>query len=124
MDYSRLVLTLFGFSAAFFLCLPNLRKWEARNTARGKLEMINKTLEQAELRLMRYEERHDRILGQICSFYLVNPNMEEALKGAREAMDEARDFSVTLRSLQMEMINSFPGEDFSIFDWLPRKSRR
>lgn len=86
--------------------------------------MINKTLEQAELRLMRYEERHDRILGQICSFYLVNPNMEEALKGAREAMDEARDFSVTLRSLQMEMINSFPGEDFSIFDWLPRKSRR
>lgn len=86
--------------------------------------MINKTLEQAELRLMRYEERHDRILGQICSFYLVNPNMEEALKGAREAMDEARDFSVTLRSLQMEMINSFPGEDFSIFYWLPRKSRR
>lgn len=86
--------------------------------------MINKALEQAELKLMRCEERHDRILGQICSVYLVNPDLEEALKGAREAMNEARDFSVTLRSLQMEMISSFPGEDFSIFDWLPKKSRR
>lgn len=70
--------------------------------------MINEALEQAEERAMRYEERHDRILCRISSHYLINQDLEDALTGAREAMNEARDFAVTLRSLQMELICSFP----------------
>lgn len=47
------------------------------------MKMIKEILEQAEERLAKHEERHDRLLGHVCSHYLINQNMEEALGGVR-----------------------------------------
>ena len=86
--------------------------------------MVSEALVEAELRVVRYEERHDRILGQICSHYLVNQDMEEAMARARGAMNDAQEFAVILRNLQIEILSSFPGEDATAFDFLFRRSRK
>lgn len=124
MDYGRIVFAILGFSASFFLCLPNLWKWQNKKITEEKLRIISEALEQAEGRMIRYEERHDRILCQICSNYLVNQDMEEALAGARGTMNDAQEFAAVLRNLQIEILSSFPGEDVSISDLLFKKSRK
>lgn len=73
-----------------------------------KLRVVNEALEQAEERLIRCQERHDKILYQINSYYLSHKEMEEALAGARKAMNEALEFSVSLRGIQMKIVSSYP----------------
>ncbi|PIM98348.1 hypothetical protein CDL12_29175 [Handroanthus impetiginosus] len=108
MDIGRIVITLLGASAStFYLIVPELRKMQERKARAEKLRIIREALEEAEKRLMRYEERHDHILSQLCSYYMINPNLEEALSGARHAMNEALQFAVELRKLQIEIISSF-----------------
>lgn len=70
--------------------------------------MITEALEKAEERVKRYEERHDRILGQICSYYLSNQDLEETLAAARAALNEALEFAAGFRDLQMKLISSYP----------------
>ncbi|XVF57498.1 hypothetical protein PTKIN_Ptkin06aG0210100 [Pterospermum kingtungense] len=53
------------------------------------LRIISHALEQAEERAMRIHERHDRILGQMCSYYMVNQELLDALTPARAAMNGA-----------------------------------
>ncbi|KAG5549169.1 hypothetical protein RHGRI_014517 [Rhododendron griersonianum] len=108
MDRNSIVFALIGFSASFFLCLPNLKKWQSKKIRREKLGMITEALEKAEERVKRHEERHDRILGQICSHYLLNRDLEEALAAARAALNEALEFAAGLRGLQMKLISSHP----------------
>lgn len=73
-------------------------------------------MEKAEERVIRFEERHDRILSQICSYYLTHKELEESLAGARTAMNEALEFASTLRKMQKKVIDSFPGDhEFDIY---------
>ncbi|CAK9167601.1 unnamed protein product [Ilex paraguariensis] len=119
MDCGRIVFAIIGFSASFFLYFPSFkRRLQSKQIiTTHKLKIINEALEIAEERVVRYEERHDRILSQISSFYLVNQELQDALFGAREAMNEALEFVVGLRRLKMEIISSYPGEvDVSMLD--------
>lgn len=68
--------------------------------------MVSRALEEAEVKLQRYEERHDRVLGHVCSFYMHNPELEKAMAGCRDAMNEASEFVFTLRRLQLEVIST------------------
>lgn len=72
-----------------------------------RLKIISEALHEAEGRLIRYQERHDHILDHMCSYYLINQNMQEALAGARDAMNEALELVVALRKLQLQAIVSF-----------------
>lgn len=72
-----------------------------------RLKIISEALHEAEGRLIRYQERHDHILDHMCSNYLINQNMQEALAGARDAMNEALELVVALRKLQLQAIVSF-----------------
>ncbi|KAL2490498.1 Uncharacterized protein Adt_26126 [Abeliophyllum distichum] len=108
MDYKSIVLALLGFSASFIFLFPDLQRRKNRQVAVDKLKIICETLHEAEERVIRYEERHDRILSQICSYYMINEKLEEALLGAKNAMNDTLEFSVGLRKLQMEIISSFP----------------
>ncbi|GFP87105.1 hypothetical protein PHJA_000854300 [Phtheirospermum japonicum] len=107
MNLSSILCTLLGASATLFLILPEIEKTRKRKVAIDKLKIISVALQQAEERAARYEQRHDRILSQICCYYMINQNLEEALAGARDAMNEALQFAVGLRNMQMEIINSF-----------------
>lgn len=73
-----------------------------------KLKIISEALEVAEERVVRYQERHDRILNQICASYLTNTEVVEALAGARATMNQALEFAVDLRRIQFKIISSFP----------------
>ncbi|MCD9642498.1 hypothetical protein HAX54_029337 [Datura stramonium] len=113
------------FSASFLLYLPNLRRKQSKQIAAEKLRIITEALDQAEDRVLRYEERHDKILNQICSHYIVSREIVEALAGAREAMNEALEFTITLRNLQVEVIRLYPsGESACRPVWLLGNSTR
>lgn len=73
-----------------------------------KLKIISEALVAAEERVVRYQERHDRILSQINASYLTNTEVVEALAGALAAMNQALEFAVDLRSMQLKIISSFP----------------
>ncbi|KAK8589271.1 hypothetical protein V6N12_023673 [Hibiscus sabdariffa] len=100
-----------GFSTSFFFVLPGLKKWQRQQVLIEKLRIISQALEQAEERAMRFQERHDRILGQICSYYMVNQDLEDALAGARAAMNEALEFAVGLRKMQLLILRSIDEVD-------------
>lgn len=106
MDYGHIVSAMIGFSTSFVLLIPNLRKWQAKQSTTQKLDIVKEALELAEERLTRYEERHDRLLREICSHYLTSSIMEEALAASAEAMNDATKFVGSLRKLQMETISS------------------
>lgn len=106
MDYGHTAFALIGFYASFFLFLPNLRKWDAKQSTSQKLSVVKEALEHGEERLIKYQERHDRLLREMCSHYLSTPVMEEALASSEEAMNDAAKFVVSLRKLQMEVISS------------------
>lgn len=110
MDYGHLVFAIIGFSASFFLCVPGLRRWQRLQILAEKLRIVSEALEHAEERATRFQERHDRILSQISAFYLTNQDLEEALAGARRAMEEAMEFEGKLRKIQMRTLSSFPDE--------------
>ncbi|KAJ7977947.1 ATP-dependent DNA helicase [Quillaja saponaria] len=110
MELDRIILAIIGFSTSFFLCVPNLKRWHKQKIAAEKLRIINEALEQAEYRVVSFQERHDRILNHICSSYLTNTELVEALAGARAAMNEALEFAVDLRIIKMKIISSFPDE--------------
>lgn len=111
MAFGHVIFSIIGFSASFLFLVPNLKKWHWQQLRKEKLRIIEEALEQAEVRAIRFEERHDRILSQICSYYLTHMELEEALAGARAAMNEALEFAATLRKMQKKVIGSFPGDD-------------
>lgn len=76
---------------------------------------MTEALEKAEESLLRLQERHDRILFQMNSQYLSNEAMEEALAGARKAMIEALEFSVSLRGIQMKVVSSYASSNTDAF---------
>ena len=110
MDRGHAIFALIGFCAPFIVFLPNLKEWKRKQITREKLKIIREALDGAEERATRYEERHDRILSQICSYYFSNTDLKEALAGARTAMNEALEFAGGLRDLQMKVISSYPYE--------------
>ncbi|CAK7340660.1 unnamed protein product [Dovyalis caffra] len=117
MDYSRLVFAIASFSASFFVGLPYLKRWHKQQITTEKLGIINEALERAEERVRNFEERHDHLLGQICSYYLTNQELGDALAGARAALNEAVEFAVRLREVQMRILINFPDEaDLSMVD--------
>ncbi|ONK78644.1 uncharacterized protein A4U43_C02F20960 [Asparagus officinalis] len=114
IDLNDLENLCLGESSANFLCfsslilLNELKKWQRRQIVKEKLRLMTEALEQAEERLLRLQERHDRILYQMNSQYLSHKEMEEALIGARKAMNDALDFSVSLREIQLRILSSYP----------------
>ncbi|KAH0731621.1 hypothetical protein KY290_002620 [Solanum tuberosum] len=126
MYFNNITFAIISFTSSFLLYLPILRKRQKKQIAAEKLRIITQALEQAEDRVLRYEERHDNILNQICSHYIVNQEIVEALAGARKAMNEALEFAITLRNLQLQVIRLYPDdyESASSPVWLIGKSRR
>ncbi|KAI3950491.1 hypothetical protein MKW92_017563 [Papaver armeniacum] len=122
MDSARVYCFLLGFTASIFFSLPHLKKWQKKQSVDEKLRIISETLEQAELRLIRFQERHDRLLNQLCSYYLCNPELEKSLVNARTSMNESLEFTNTLRQMQLKLIQSYPGEFSDIFQ-LDRPNR-
>ncbi|KAJ8623180.1 hypothetical protein MRB53_031709 [Persea americana] len=113
MDFNRTFFLLVAFSAPY-LIFSNLRKWQRRQIVKERLRIIAEILEHAEERVIRYQERHDRILNQMNSYYFYHRELEEALAGARKAMNEALEFSVSLRRMQMKLITSSPDENLDV----------
>ncbi|KAB2621540.1 hypothetical protein D8674_023722 [Pyrus ussuriensis x Pyrus communis] len=111
MDFGRVIFALIGFSSSLFFFVPNVKSWRTQQVTTEKLRIIGEALKQAEKRATRFQERHDRILRQISSFYLINKELEGALADARAAMNEALEFAANLRKLQMKIISSFPSDD-------------
>ncbi|KAI5326414.1 hypothetical protein L3X38_035488 [Prunus dulcis] len=114
MDFSHVIFSVIGFSSSIFFFVPNIKKWHMQQVTTEKLRIVNEALEQAEERAARFQERHDRILSQICSFYLINKELEDALAGARATMKEALEFAANLRRLQMKIITSFPSDQLMV----------
>ncbi|KAE9589592.1 hypothetical protein Lalb_Chr21g0310631 [Lupinus albus] len=110
MDLSKVVFAIIGFSTSFLFCVPNIKRWQRKQVAEQKLKIINEALEVAEERVVKFQERHDRILSQICMSYLTNTELLEALVGARATMNQALEFAVDFRRIQFQIINSFPDE--------------
>lgn len=67
---------------------------------------MNEALVAAEENVARLQERHDVILKEICSYYLVNSELQEALVAARAAVDVASGFVIEIRRLQLNILNS------------------
>ncbi|RYQ90360.1 hypothetical protein HN873_029031 [Arachis hypogaea] len=108
MGYNNIVYAIIGFSTSFLFCVPTIKRWQRKQVAAEKLKLITEALEAAEERVVRYEERHDRILNQICQSYLTNTELVKALDGARVTMNEVLEFAVQLRTIQLKIIRSFP----------------
>lgn len=107
MDYGSVFSLVVGFSASCFLCLPNLKKWQAKQLTKQKLYIVKQALEVAEERLIMYQRRHDHLLSQITSHYLSTPVLEEALADSKDAMNEASKFVIGLRKLQLDIITFY-----------------
>ncbi|GLT94904.1 hypothetical protein SLE2022_126160 [Rubroshorea leprosula] len=114
MDYARIIFAIMGFSSSFFFILPIIKARQRQRTMLEKLRVVSEALEFAEERLVRFQERYDRILGQICSHYLTHQDLEDALAGARAAMNEALGLAVELRKMQMQILKSLGGD----VDWI------
>ncbi|KAK9139385.1 hypothetical protein Scep_009066 [Stephania cephalantha] len=110
MDFPRIIFTALGFSASIFLYLPNLKKRKRRQTVKEKLELVNEALELAEQRVIKFQERHDRLLDQVSMHYLCNQRLDEALLDARAAMNEAHENAVSLQQMQMNILRSYLDE--------------
>lgn len=106
VDYGRVIFALIGFSASFLFLMQSFKRKRAQQITTDKLRLVSEALEVAEERVVRFQERHDHILAQICSHYLINQELQDALAGARAAMNEALEFAVGLRKMQMKLLNS------------------
>lgn len=107
MGYGSVFSLVVGFSASCFLCLPNFKKWHAKQFTLRKLYIVNQALELAEERLVMYQRRHDDLLSQITSHYLSTPVLEEALADSKDAMNEVSKFVMSLRKLQLDIITFY-----------------
>lgn len=87
----------------FFAFTPIFRQ---KRRAIEKLKLVNDALVTAEENVARLQERHDVILRELCSYYLVNSELQEALVAARAAIDVASGFVIELRRLQLNILNS------------------
>lgn len=110
MDYCRVVLAIVGLSFSYFLCVPNLKKRHKQQIVIEKLRMISEALEHAEERVLRLQERHDRILSQMCSYYFIHNELEVSLADSRAVLDEAMESAGNLRRMQRKIIGYFPDE--------------
>ncbi|XVF06044.1 hypothetical protein REPUB_Repub06bG0014300 [Reevesia pubescens] len=110
MDYVRMIFAVIGFSTSFFFVLPSFKRWKRQQVLIERLRIISQALEHAEERALMYQERHDRILSQICSYYMVNQDLEDALAAARATMNEALEFAVGLRKMQLQILRSLSDE--------------
>lgn len=110
MDYCRVVLAIVGLSFSYFLCVPNLKKRHKQQIIIEKLSMISEALEHAEERVLRLQERHDRILSQMCSYYFIHNELEVSLADSRAVLDEAMESAGNLRRMQRKIIGYFPDE--------------
>lgn len=110
MDYCRVVLAIVGLSFSYFLCVPNLKKRHKQQIIIEKLRMISEALEHAEERVLRLQERHDRILSQMCSYYFIHNELEVSLADSRAVLDEAMESAGNLRRMQRKIIGYFPDE--------------
>ncbi|MCL7036140.1 hypothetical protein MKW94_026318 [Papaver nudicaule] len=122
MDSASMLCFLLGCTASIFFYLPHLKKWQKKQSVEEKLRILGDALEHAELRLIRFQERHDRLLNQLCSYYLCNQELEKSLVNARTSMNESLEFTNTLRQMQLKLIQSYPGEFSDIFQ-LDRPNR-
>lgn len=107
MDLVRLLTLLAGLSSLSLLSLVVLKKWHRQQMIADRLRRVGEALEQAEERLVRFQERHDRILFQINSHYLCHREMEAALRRAERAMEEALQFCTQLRRMQMKLLTLY-----------------
>lgn len=127
MDYCRVVLAIVGLSFSYFLCVPNLKKRHKKQIIIEKLRMISEALEHAEERVLRLQERHDRILSQMCSYYFIHNELEVSLADARAVLDEAMESAGNLRRMQRKIIGYFPDEvdvkDMSTLSSRPQRPR-
>ena len=127
MDYCRVVLAIVGLSFSYFLCVPNLKKRHKQQIIIEKLRMISEALEHAEERVLRLQERHDRILSQMCSYYFIHNELEVSLADARAVLDEAMESAGNLRRMQRKIIGYFPDEvdvkDMSTLSSRPQRPR-
>ncbi|KAH0731620.1 hypothetical protein KY289_002808 [Solanum tuberosum] len=80
MYFNNITFAIIGFTSSFLLYLPILRKRQKKQIAAEKLRIITQALEQAEGRVLRYEERYLTKYVHIAD--------------AREAMNEALEFAV------------------------------
>lgn len=110
MDYCRVVLAIVGLSFSYFLCVPNLKKRHKQQIIIEKLRMISEALGHAEERVLRLQERHDRILSQMCSYYFIHNELEVSLADSRAVLDEAMESAGNLRRMQRKIIGYFPDE--------------
>ena len=122
MDYCRVVLAIVGLSFSYFLCVPNLKQRHKQQIIIEKLRMISVALENAEERVLRLQERHDRILSQMCSYYFIHNELEVSLADARAVLDEAMESAGNLRRMQRKIIGYFPDE-VDVKDMLTVSSR-
>ncbi|PON39497.1 hypothetical protein PanWU01x14_304630 [Parasponia andersonii] len=111
MNFERVIFAIIGFSTSYFLLIPNAQRWHKQQITKEKLGIIKEVLADAEEKVERFQERHDRILSQMCSYYLTHKELEEALAGARDTLKEALEVAATLRKMQFKLINSFPDYD-------------
>ena len=127
MDYCRVVLAIVGLSFSYFLCVPNLKQRHKQQIIIEKLRMISEALEHAEERVLRLQERHDRILSQMCSYYFIHNELEVSLADARAVLDEAMESAGNLRRMQRKIIGYFPDEvdvkDMSTLSSRPQRPR-
>lgn len=125
MDYCRVVLAIVGLSFSYFLCVPNLKQRHKQQIIIEKLRMISEALEHAEERVLRLQERHDRILSQMCSYYFIHNELEVSLADARAVLDEAMESAGNLRRMQRKIIGYFPDEvDVKDMSTLSSRSQR
>ncbi|KAL9248117.1 hypothetical protein vseg_021476 [Gypsophila vaccaria] len=107
-SYDRVILAIIGISSTILCILPTLKTSQSKRNADERLKMINESLEQAEERVVRLQERHDRLVARICSYYMCHNELEEAVVGARKALDEELEFVALLRKMQLFVLSSFP----------------
>ncbi|KAF6142101.1 hypothetical protein GIB67_037019 [Kingdonia uniflora] len=74
---------------------PNLKKWRRQCTVRDKLRIISKNLERAEERVIRFQDKHDRLFDRNFLYYC-HQELKQALLGAYKAMNEALGCSYSM----------------------------
>ena len=120
MDFGRVIFAIIGFSisTSYFLLIPNTKRWQKKRIIKEKLKIINEAIEEAEQTLERFQDRHDRILDQVCTYYLTCKQLDEAMEDARATMNEALELANTLRRMQLKLISSFPDHlDDQVYDY-------
>ncbi|KAM6597942.1 hypothetical protein CsatA_008466 [Cannabis sativa] len=120
MNFGYLILTtIIGLSTttiSYFVVSPTIERWQMKQMRKEKLKVIKEALEEANERVERLENRHERILSQLCGYYLTHPELEEAVVEARNAVKEALVVTSTLTKMQIHLINSLSTDYYHNID--------